>query len=64
LYVFAHTTPARRRFAIHRIRDPFSVQTPALSPYGVLFAFSTASSGVRNVSTLSTGPKISSCAMR
>jgi hypothetical protein len=33
-------------------------------PYGVLFAFSTASSGVRNVSTESTGPKISSCAMR
>jgi hypothetical protein len=30
----------------------------------VLFAFSTASSGVRKVSTLSTGPKISSCAMR
>ena len=30
----------------------------------MLFAFSTASSGVRNVSTLSTGPKISSCAIR
>ena len=27
------------------MREPFSVQTPALSPYGVLFAFSTASSG-------------------
>ena len=62
--MFAHTTPARRRSAIHRILEPFSVHTPAESPYGVLFAFSIASSGVRNVSTDSTGPKISSCAMR
>ena len=30
----------------------------------MLFAFSTASSGVRNVSTDSTGPKISSRAIR
>ena len=30
----------------------------------MLFAFSTASSGVRKVSTESTGPKISSCAIR
>jgi hypothetical protein len=30
----------------------------------VLFAFSTASAGVRNVSTDSTGPKISSRAIR
>ena len=37
---------------------------PADSPYGVLLAFSTASAGVRNVSTESTGPKISSRAMR
>ena len=43
---------------------PLSVQIPADRPYGVLFAFSTASSGVRNVSTDSTGPKISSCAIR
>ena len=64
LYVFAQTTPARSRSAIQRIRDPFSVQTPAESPYGVLFAFSTASSGVRKVSTERTGPKISSCAIR
>ena len=62
--MFAQTTPARSRSAIQRIREPFSVQTPAESPYGVLFAFSTASSGVRNVSTESTGPKISSCAIR
>ena len=47
-----------------RMREPFSVQTPAARPYGVLFAFSTASSGVRKVSTESTGPKISSCAIR
>ena len=52
------------RMQLDRIREPFSVHTPADSPYGVLFAFSIASSGVRNVSTLRTGPKISSCAMR
>src|SRR4051812_44035930 len=46
------------------MREPFSVQTPAESPYGVLLAFSTASAGVRKVSTDSTGPKISSRAMR
>ena len=46
------------------MREPFSVQTPADSPYGVLLAFSTASSGVRKVRTDSTGPKISSRAMR
>ena len=46
------------------MREPFSVQMPAESPYGVLFAFSTASSGVRNVRTDRTGPKISSCAIR
>ena len=62
--MFAQTTPARRRSAIQRIREPFSVQIPAESPYGVLFAFSTASAGVRKVSTLSTGPKISSWAIR
>ena len=46
------------------MRLPFSVQMPADRPYGVLFAFATASAGVRNVSTETTGPKISSCAMR
>src|SRR5712692_3153928 len=64
LNVFAHTTPARIRSAIHRMREPLSVQTPADRPYGVLFAFSTASAGVRNVSTERTGPKISSRAIR
>src|SRR5256885_8003850 len=64
LNVFAQTTPARIFWAIHRIRLPFSVQIPAESPYGVLFAFSTASSGVRNVRTERTGPKISSFAIR
>ena len=49
---------------ILKIRLPFSVHTPAERPYGVLFAFSIASSGVRKVRTLRTGPKISSCAMR
>ena len=37
------------------MREPFSVHTPADRPYGVLFALATASSGVRNVSTDSTG---------
>jgi hypothetical protein len=37
------------------MREPFSVQTPADRPYGVLLAFSTASAGVRNVRTDSTG---------
>ena len=46
------------------MREPFSVHTPADSPYGVLFAFSTASSGVRNVRIERTGPKISSRAIR
>src|ERR1041385_961514 len=64
LNVFAQTTPAFIFRTIQRMRLPFSVHTPADSPYGVLFAFSTASSGVRNVSTESTGPKISSRAIR
>src|SRR3954447_18791008 len=46
------------------MHEPLSVQIPADSPYGVLLAFSTASDGVRKVSTDSTGPKISSRAMR
>ena len=49
---------------MQRMRRPLSVQTPADRPYGVLLAFSTASSGVRKVSTDSTGPKISSRAIR
>src|SRR5688572_2424255 len=52
------------RCAIQRMREPFSVQTPADRPYGVLFALATASSGVRKVRTDRTGPKISSRAMR
>jgi hypothetical protein len=64
LNVFAQTTPAFIFRTIARIREPLSVQIPADRPYGVLFAFSTASSGVRNVSTDSTGPKISSRAIR
>src|SRR5829696_8019717 len=64
LKVFAQTTPAFIFRTIHSIREPFSVQTPAERPYGVLLAFSTASSGVRKVSTDNTGPKISSLAIR
>ena len=40
--MFAHTTPARSRLAIHRMREPFSVHTPAEAvekanntPYGL-----------------------------
>ena len=62
--MLAHTTPARSWLAIFRISEPFSVHTPAERPYGVLLAFSTASLGVRKVSTESTGPKISSRAIR
>jgi hypothetical protein len=47
-----------------KILLPLSVQTPALNPYGVLLARAIASSGVRKVITLTTGPKISSCAIR
>ena len=41
----------------------FSVQTLAARPYRVLLASSTASTGVRNVISTTTGPKISTCAM-
>ena len=58
------TTPARTRCAVHSALEPLSVQIPAERPYGVLFAFAMASAGVRKVSTDSTGPKISSRAMR
>src|SRR3954453_19917224 len=64
LNVLSQTTPTLSAEAIAMARDPFSVQTPAGPPYGVLFALATASSGVRNVSTDSTGPKISSRAIR
>jgi len=63
LKVLSHTTPAPRRFDISSARAAFSVHTPALSPYVVLFARCTASSGVRKVITLTTGPKISSRAI-
>ena len=62
--VLAQTTPAFIFLTMWRIRLPLSVQIPADRPYGVLFAFSTASSGVRKVSTDRTGPKISSRAIR
>ena len=58
-----HTTPALIFGATSSARLTFSVHTLAASPYGVLFASSTASAGVRNVIETSTGPKISTCAI-
>jgi hypothetical protein len=55
LNVLAHTTPARSRLAIHRIREPLSVQIPADRPYGVLLAFSIASAGCGRSAPDSTG---------
>src|SRR5256885_1616223 len=54
---------ARPRLAGGGMGGPFWVQVPAERPYWLLFALATASSGVRNVRTDSTGPKISSRAM-
>src|SRR5687767_3253204 len=64
LYVLAQITPARSLLVTLKIFEPLSVHTPPDSPYGVLLAFSIASSTVRNVCTASTGPKISSCTTR
>src|SRR5688500_18616517 len=64
LYAFSQIRPARSAAAMPMARDPFSVHTPADSPYALLLAFVTASSGVRNVMVVNTGPKISSRAMR
>src|SRR5438094_5777654 len=58
-----HTTPALIFGATSSARLMFSLHTLAASPYGVLFANSTASPGVRNVIETSTGPKISTWAM-
>src|SRR5258708_21946829 len=60
---FTHTTPALIFGAMSSARLMFSVQTLAASPYGVLFASATDSSGVRKVIVTSTGPKISTCAI-
>src|SRR5690606_41530962 len=60
---FTHTTPAFNRGATSSARLMFSDHTLAASPYGVLFASATASSGVRNVMDTSTGPNISSWAI-
>ena len=65
LNVFAQTTPAFIRVDhLEDPRCPSRSRSPADRPYGVLFAFSIASSGVRKVSTDRTGPKISSWAIR
>src|ERR1043166_4167092 len=58
-----HTTPALILGAMSSARLMLSVQTLAASPYGVLLASATLSSGVRNVIATSTGPKISTWAM-
>jgi hypothetical protein len=60
LNVFAHITPAFNFWLSLNILDPFSVQTPADKPKGVLLAFSITSSIVLKVWIVSTGPKISS----
>src|SRR5437899_10522699 len=58
-----HTTPALILGATSSARLMFSVHTLAARPYGVLFASSTASAGVRNVIETSTGPKLSTWAV-
>lgn len=57
------TVPALIRCAASSATFTFSVQTLAARPNGVLFASSTASSGVRKVIATSTGPKISTWAI-
>src|SRR6266581_2345802 len=58
-----HTTPALIFGATSSARLMFSVHTLAARPYGVLFASSTASLGVRRLIATRTGPKISTCAI-
>ncbi len=60
LKVLAHITPAFNFLLSLKILEPFSVQTPADKPKGVLLAFSITSSIVLNVWIVRTGPKISS----
>ena len=62
--MLSQITPARSAAAIPMAREPFSVHTPAERPYALLLALVTASSGVRKVMVVSTGPKISSRAIR
>ena len=58
---FTQITPARICIATSSASPIDSEWTEPASPYGVLFASFTASAGERNVWTVSTGPKISSC---
>src|SRR5206468_4555381 len=58
-----HTTPALIFGATSSARLMFSVHTLAARPYGVLFASSTASLGVRKLIATTTAPKISTCAI-
>ena len=62
--MFCQIVPALRPRATASAREPLSVHTPAARPYAVAFAFSIASAWVRNVITDTTGPKISSTAIR
>ena len=57
-------TPAFSAPATSKAFEPLSVQMPAARPYSELLAFSIASAWLRKVSTDTTGPKISSTAMR
>ena len=59
-----HTVPDSSRRAIPSARTLSVLHTPADRPYSLSFAIATASSSSRWVSTTSTGPKISSRAMR
>src|SRR5690348_218516 len=63
LVQLTQTTPALIFGPTSSARLMFSVHTLAARPYGVLFASSTASAGVRNAIVTSTGPKISTCAI-
>jgi hypothetical protein len=58
------TCPACIRRASRTARPMSDVHTHAFSPYRVPLAISTASSSESKLSTDSTGPKISSCAIR
>ena len=62
--MLAQTTPALIAPAILKIAAALLGPDARRRPYGVLFAFSIASSGVRKVRTERTGPKISSWAIR
>jgi hypothetical protein len=63
LVQFTQMVPALMRGARSSAVFRFSVHTLAARPYRVLFEISTASAGVRNVISTTTGPKISTWAI-